>query len=360
VIITAVSTALAHQSKALVEDPFRRMGFAASRRWMPFAFAAFCIGYSAFCALFVLHQVRLRDVSDGAQAGDRDHPGAMALYAGTKFHSDVPYVPQPLRTLRDQSQAYEDGCIGGLIETTVRRCEYGDKTSKYRMVIVGDSHAVHWIPTFDIIAKRRGWRLTAITKGSCPLADITTDRVLRDQFKYCIRWNRLVLRELMAEKPDVVVFAQSIGSLTGLGSTREEGMKLVADGILSAWKKLKSRGVSIIAIRDTPRLDRLPAECMGAAGAKPEDCSVPRKAALPSTLGSMPVADPIIMAARHDKDVLLVDMTNLICAGERCMPVVGNVMVWRDTHHLTASYAKTLATPMEHKIYRVMDRAIRK
>lgn len=35
-------------------------------------------------------------------------------------------------------------------------------------------------------------------------------------------------------------------------------------------------------------------------------------------------------------------MTDLICPAGSCPPVLGNIFVWRDAHHLTASYASTL------------------
>jgi hypothetical protein len=36
-------------------------------------------------------------------------------------------------------------------------------------------------------------------------------------------------------------------------------------------------------------------------------------------------------------------MTRYFCDGKRCLPVIGNVMVYRDPSHITATYAKTLA-----------------
>lgn len=215
------------------------------------------------------------------------------------------------------------------------------------MVIVGDSHAVHWIPAFDVIAQRRGWRLTAITKSACPMARIGLDAGLTDQMQSCIDWNRGAIEQVIAHAPDVVVFAHSWGSLTNLHEGRAEGARQVAGWITALWQDLERGGASVIAIRDTPRMKPLPTECMAAAGATSVGCAHPRNAAIP------PV-DPLVIAAENHPGALLVDMTDYICGAELCEPVVGNVFVWRDTHHLTATYAQTLAIPLEEKIERIL------
>jgi len=43
------------------------------------------------------------------------------------------------------------------------------------------------------------------------------------------------------------------------------------------------------------------------------------------------------------KDTTFVDMTDYLCTAERCEVVVGNVLVYRDQHHITATYARSMA-----------------
>lgn len=351
VIVAAVSTAFAHQSKYLVEDRFREPGFPSPRRWAPFVLAAVCIAWSVASALFVLNQVRVRTMADaGAVVKEGTHPGAMAIFAGVRFDPAVPFVPQPLQAAKDQSLAYRDGCIASLENPEVRECRYGSKAAQRHMVIVGDSHAVHWIPALDVIAQRRGWRLTAITKSACPMARIGLEVGATDQMQSCIDWNRAAVEQVIGYAPDVVVFAHSWGSLTNLGENRTEGAQQVAGWITALWEELERGGTSIVAIRDTPRMRPLPTECMAAGGATSIGCANPRSTALP------PI-DPLVIAAQDHGDALLVDMTDYICGAELCEPVVGNVFVWRDTHHLTATYAKTLATPLEEKMESVLQAA---
>lgn len=42
-------------------------------------------------------------------------------------------------------------------------------------------------------------------------------------------------------------------------------------------------------------------------------------------------------------DVPIIDLTDAICEADTCRAIVGNVLAWRDSNHLTATYVRTLA-----------------
>lgn len=51
------------------------------------------------------------------------------------------------------------------------------------------------------------------------------------------------------------------------------------------------------------------------------------------------------LAAEGEFD--LVDLTDQVCPTATCLPVIGEVLVYRQSHHLTATYAATLAPALE-------------
>ena len=57
-----------------------------------------------------------------------------------------------------------------------------------------------------------------------------------------------------------------------------------------------------------------------------------------------------LLDAAEATDTETVDMTDAICSPEACAPVVGGVIVWRDSHHITATYAETLAGSLQRKL----------
>ena len=52
--------------------------------------------------------------------------------------------------------------------------------------------------------------------------------------------------------------------------------------------------------------------------------------------------DPIVLAAREEPSVAFLDFSDAICSTDSCAPIVGNVLVWRDNEHLTATHASSL------------------
>jgi hypothetical protein len=51
--------------------------------------------------------------------------------------------------------------------------------------------------------------------------------------------------------------------------------------------------------------------------------------------------------------VPLIDMNSLICGRVKCPPIVGNVLVYQDAHHLTSTYALTIAPYLENRLLEV-------
>lgn len=59
--------------------------------------------------------------------------------------------------------------------------------------------------------------------------------------------------------------------------------------------------------------------------------------------------------ASEDERVRLVDVNDLFCDEIECFVVVGNSTIYRDAHHMTATYAETLTPYIEERM-RPLDR----
>ena len=101
------------------------------------------------------------------------------------------------------------------------------------------------------------------------------------------------------------------------------------------WERMLDLGTSVIAIRETPEMGIDVPDCLSTRGADLTDCGRPAATALAAEA-------PTIQATRTtDGRVGLVDMTDLLCPDAMCAPVLGDVVVYRDAHHLTRSYTLT-------------------
>ena len=113
----------------------------------------------------------------------------------------------PAAAPTDYELLWHDGCFA--FAPAVRpqqHCVFGDLTSHYKVVIVGDSHTSDFFPAFNKIAKARHWRLYTYVKADCPFIDLPI-RNAADMSRYpeCAQWNKYVLGRLQRLKPDLTI-----------------------------------------------------------------------------------------------------------------------------------------------------------
>jgi len=117
----------------------------------------------------------------------------------------------------------------------------------------------------------------------------------------------------------------------------------IADGYAEAWGRIQEAGTELTVIVDTPRPGIDVPECIAENENNLTECAVDRSDAVASS-GSQPMQE-----AAATVGVDTVDMADVLCSPESCAPVVGGVIVWRDSHHITATYAETLAGSLERQ-----------
>jgi hypothetical protein len=323
-VIAAVSCALAHQSKDLIEDRFRQNRDGGA--WKTFALGASCIAATLLAAGLVRYQARGSQSEENADA----------------------FVPAVVDARADVPEVYATGCHANQATTEPKSCSWGPASAELTVVLVGDSHAAQWLPALKKIAADRHWRLTSFTKSACAFTDVDLT-IGKDRRSYdsCRQWGDNVMREISRIKPDIVITTQSRGQHAFGAKTRSESDQLIVGGLMRSWRALQAEGIRVVALRDTPRIGVDIPECMGSAKGSQKHCSRPRAKTLATP-------DPVLMAAAKTPGVGLVDMSDYICGKSVCKPVVRHMLVWRDTHHLTATYARALAPQLEQKIAKVL------
>ncbi|MGI5121915.1 acyltransferase family protein [Marinactinospora thermotolerans] len=332
--VLALSFALAWATKVAVEDPIRTGG--ALRRLRPgLAFAvagALTVGVIGGGQL--AHAQRLRAVEFDPSV----HTGPRALEAGdTPQRVTEPIFPAPLAATDDLPDLYADDCQTSAIESVPRHCVYGPEGAATEVALVGDSHAAHWLPTVQELAGERGWRVHVFTKASCVFTATLIEDPQGRPYHQCREWGEAVVSELSGRiRPDMVfTSSNTIAEAHGAGS-RGEGRDLIAEGMARLWTELEAGGAEVVAIRDTPQSRPGIAECVERGAGVLTACTRTREDALDP--------DPQFAAAELvGGRARVVDLSDLFCTSEQCPPVVGNVLVYRDGHHITATYARLLA-----------------
>lgn len=354
--VVIASLGLAYLSKRLVEDRFRvgKQGELAR----PWALGATFTAAAVVGALWMGTQGSQRVGAALADQHERPgYPGASALLPGVSPPEVLPFLPEAQFARSDLGPAYgidgSENCIGPSRGSELLFCEYGAAESATHLVVVGDSHAVHWLPAFQRIAEQGDVRVTGLTKSSCPLVDLTVRFIPRgasvDQaraFDECREWGRKAMEWILSVQPDLVIFSHSPQQAL-VGQSIEESQGEIAAGAIRYIERLEGAGIGVSVIRHTPWHRRDGPLCMAEEGATSMACGTDRNAALP--MGSLE------MAAVEKSSIAMIDMEQFFCFEGWCPAVIGNVLVHRDRHHLTATYARTLAPMLSDRIDAILD-----
>jgi peptidoglycan/LPS O-acetylase OafA/YrhL len=341
----ALSVALAWGTKVLVEDPVRDGGLLrAGRAATAFALSATLVVTSVGAAQYLRYQW-LR----GVEFDPAVHVGPQAIGdERPEGDPDERIYPPPVGAEEDLPSVYDDDCQASNAEVTPDPCVYGPDDAETVIAVVGDSHAAHWVPALRSLAGERNWLLYSYTKSSCAFTDTLT--VTADApYPECPEWNAAVTDELVQTVRPDVVFTSSHSRTDAVGAADdEEGRAAIADGMARMWSVLEEAGTDVVAIRDTPvTRPRIP-ECVDRHPDALDACASPREDAVRD--------DPQVRAVESGgTGADLVDLTDDFCTDDSCPPVVGNVLIYRDSHHLTATYSRLLAPALEEAAADVLD-----
>ncbi len=251
--------------------------------------------------------------------------------------------PSLLEANRDTSPLYGTGCHQYLEERAAQGCVFGDPDGDITVAIWGDSHAAQWFSAIDLIAEQRGWRLVSITQGGCPVIDVLTWNRSGDAvFDHCAPWRDNVLDRFAEEEVDVVLLGQHYGLLDA--DSRGAVSASVWAEQLPALLDRVSETMTPIVLIDSPDPPEDVPTCLSE---HPEEIEVCEPGAPGNTENAVAATIREITAERG---VGTIDPRPWLCVENRCPVVVGDILVYRDSHHLSDTFVRWF-TP-------VLDRAI--
>jgi len=250
--------------------------------------------------------------------------------------------PNPLHARDDRGQMYADGCLLMGPRTESGTCTYGDPDGDVSVVLFGDSHSMMYMPTLDAIGKERGWKITGLSRANCVVAEVKLN-------KFCDEWRQNTLDRIADEHPDLVVVASSTQAVYSLNIhgqklSRKASEPYLVDGMKKTFRDLKKDATKVILIRDqaqAPRQPWLPHECVAENLHNLKTCAFKPK--------RHPELGFDVEAAKAT-GTPIVDPMPILCSNGRCPAVIGNALVYRDSYHVSATYAVTMAPWLEKEL----------
>jgi hypothetical protein len=225
-------------------------------------------------------------------------------------------------------------------------CVFGDRASALRVVLWGDSHAGMWLPALMPIALSRHWRLEFYGKPACPAPKLTFWNQQQGRpFAECDRFRKFVVGRIRAVRPALVIvtgesFSQKLDR--GVLITPAQWQA----GLVATLDAVRGPATRVVVLGDTPVLDRSAPECLAAHTSDVPACTTTRAAA---TARVWNAADE---AAARTAGAGYLSVLPWLCTSV-CTPVVGNMVVYRNRFHLTATYARMLTGVLENALFKL-------
>ena len=338
-IVLLATLVAATASKYLVEDPFLRRKPMAPRFWPT---AAATAGAMAVLVVVSTVQIGAIDARTAATAQEQEAIADGPCYGARALSNADCASPRAVPADIDTSFAATDyadttlgDCGAGVTVGTIGdalECSFGDAASDRLVVMVGDSHAGHWLPAVQSIAADEDWHIVTFFRSSCPFTTATPSASGVFQIA-CEEWKGLVEQRVETLAPDLVLVA-SLSPYGYLNADFDPGpVDAMQAGYADSLSTLAGSAAAVVVLRDTPFMQDNVPDCLGVAGA---DCDRPRSAVLEAH------ADPLWEAAAAVPGVGRVDLTDVFCDETTCFATTGGVVIYRDHHHLGASYSRSL------------------
>lgn len=254
-----------------------------------------------------------------------------AIAAGAKVRPVPENLTPALSVARnDMPQVYADGCHNDFATTELKDCVYGDPAGTSNVWLVGDSHAAQWFPAINTIAKQQHWKLTVHTKSGCPDTTSVLPSPINKGSDYteCVTFQDNVLAAMKADKPDFIITASTLG--------------LVGDDLAGFTDKVTQFTEitpNVVVIGENPhQVGDVPpcvSEHLNNAAACNADIEIG------TWHGKTTEQKKAVTAA----GIAYIDTVKWLCTDTICPVIADNVLLYRDTAHLTPEATQWL-TPL--------------
>jgi len=240
-------------------------------------------------------------------------------------------LPPLARAASDEERLKADRCIAYERAVSAPECAYGP-AGAFTIALVGDSHASHWFPALEAVASARGWRIVPFVKVSCPFIDIAVrSSFFKREYTECATFRESTVARLAALKPGLTIVAQN--KWVQPMDPADGRVEVIGASLARMLARIPGPRALLV---DTPHAGMDVPTCLAANPGNIAACATPRARAMWGVGG-------IESAAARSSGAPTIDLRSHVCVADPCPAVVSGMIVYRDHHHLTATFSRSLA-----------------
>ncbi|WP_308298992.1 acyltransferase family protein [Streptomyces sp. GESEQ-35] len=338
--VASLSLILAYAMFYMVEARFRNNPQLVARPWKGIFAGGTAVAGTAAAAAFAMTALPL-NLSTTAVAAD----GTVGYSGPDSVRNSVPQTKLSNVAQSSLPKSPDDkthyGCIDNtdVTEFVMRdNCVIGDPQGKASIVVIGDSHAWQWGDAFHEIGKKLNAKIITMAKGGCsPEVYSIKNPELNREYSECDSWRESAFEQLKSLKPDVIVVTNRV---------RQEAREAGAE---KAFQVFEDTGAKLVYLTDTPQPGRNVPDCLATHTDDISACNPAQDQAIEYPEYR---AMEQKVAKRHGAEVI--DTLPAFCADNVCPTVIADQIVYFDSSHITAGYAKTLVPYLQPTLKAVL------
>jgi SGNH domain (fused to AT3 domains) len=227
-------------------------------------------------------------------------------------------------------KVYSNSCHLSQIETTPKWCAYGDLDSKFKVVLVGDSHAAQWFPALEKLALKNNFKLLSLTHSSCPF-------VYLEFYAQCKQWNSNVVKLINRWNPDVLVWANLITLNYPTAPPTNITKEAWEVGFQNRLNQIKIKKKHIVYVQDSPYPNFDILNCLNTN----PDVEICNFAFNPNQ-----IENAVFQILKLNK-ISIVRTQNWFCDTNICGVIKDNFNVYRDYSHISVPMSENLSSKLE-------------
>ena len=285
-------------------------------------------------------------------SGLRAAPNVQAVLREVSAAKSITKVPDAITPgLAQASSDYggtgeDSSCAADETQSTERLCFLGDVHARRLLIVYGDSHAVMWLPAFDLIAKNAHMRLLVLGKPFCPASLIVVSSppgigAPGSPYVACDNWHRWAVQQINRLSPTMVIISQD--STYSAPGPKGFAPLQWQNGLTKLLGEISGSHTKKIFLGNIPLLSQSGPTCLSVHLDDAQACSKPVSQAYRPF-------DRAEFAVTRSLGIRYIDPTPWFCS-KVCTAIVGPYNVYMDRFHVTATYAVYLHNALGHAIF---------
>ena len=244
-------------------------------------------------------------------------------------------------------------------------CKIGDRSADPSFLLIGDSHAEHFVRFFDHLAQENGKSGTAITRAACPPL-INTPTYENEQIdQNCLDKTQYWFNDHLDSKPDFVFLAAywsgylnndpdnifpTLAATLDSGKGKESDEDLFYQGLKNSISAILKAGATPVLVEQIPEFNYPVEKCVFKkimSFSQPQECTVAEEFNKIKHQRYLTVFDKI---QQEFPKVQRFNINHLLCKNGTCSPFINGHFVYYNDDHLNFSGSKELAIQLRRQM----------